>query len=330
MTSQRRRSLTRSQLRRSLAALVVLCGLALAGLYAVSGTYGLNVLLRRGWSLWVGVSLDDPRLSDSMRSALRDQSGPAVAGPFAWQTIAQGFEVAELPVISDGGEVDRILLARIDPARFRFVVRNAPSGDRELADWMKALGAALVINGSYFSPQGTPDTPIVSAGVRSGPQDYQARHGAFVASSATVTIHDLGKEDWRVALGKAEDAMVSYPLLVAEDRSNHVTADPHWLANRSFVAVDDRGMIVVGTTKEAFFSLDRFATFLRDAPLGLKTALNLDGGPVACQGIALNDFRRAFCGSWELTAGDGRLKLLQPAFVKGRWAMPIVLAVLPK
>jgi hypothetical protein len=313
-----------------LAATLVVFALVPIGVYIHSGTYGLNVFLRRGWTYWMAVSLDDPRLSPSMRTALRDHGGAAQAGPFTWLQIDGGFEVAELPVLAAGAEVDRILLARIDPKHFRFVVRNTPTGNKELADWMKHLDAALVINGSYFSPQGTPVTPIVSAGIQSGPDVYEAKHGAFVASAVGVTIRDLSKEDWRGALQGVYDAMVSYPLLVAEDRSNRVNANPQWLANRSFVGEDQNGLIVLGTTKEAYFSLERFATFLRDAPLGLKTALNLDGGPVACQGIALNGFRRDFCGSWHLTIHDGRLELLRPAFGKGRWAMPIVLAVLPK
>ena len=32
-----------------------------------------------------------------------------------------------LPAIANGTEIDRILLARIEPARFRFEVRNAPA-----------------------------------------------------------------------------------------------------------------------------------------------------------------------------------------------------------
>jgi phosphodiester glycosidase len=313
-----------------LAATVVVLGLVLVGIYVRSGTYGLNVFLRRGWTYWIAVSHDDPRLSPSMRTALRDHGGAAQAGPFAWRQIDNGFEVAELPVLAAGTEVDRILLARIDPKHFRFAVRNVPTGNKELGDWMTELNAALVINGSYFSLQGTPITPIVSGGIRSGPDAYDARHGAFVASSAAVTIRDLSREDWRRALQGADDAMVSYPLLVAEDRSNRVTANPQWLANRSFVGEDKNGLIVLGTTREAYFSLGRFASFLRDAPLDLKIALNLDGGPVACQGVALKGFRRDFCGSWDLTADDGRLSLLRPAFGKGRWAMPIVLAVFPK
>jgi hypothetical protein len=299
------------------------------GLYAYTGVYGLSAVLWRGWGIWTNVAPDDPELPTAVRLALQDHPPIAQAGPFAWQAIADGFDVGGLPVITDGAEVDRILLARIDPARFRFVVRNAPAGNKELDDWMADLGAALVINGSYYSPRGTPDTPLLSGGVLSGPAKYDAKHGAFVASRAGVRIHDLAHEDWLTAFRGADDAVVSYPLLLAKDGSNRVTSDPHWLANRSFVAVDRSGEIIFGTTKEAFFSLERLAIFLHEAPLDLTIALNLDGGPIACQAIALNGFRRDFCGSWELSTQQGKLRLLTQAFGRKRWALPNVLGVLP-
>jgi hypothetical protein len=315
---------------RVVATVVVLALLALASLYAYAGPYGFNVLFRRG--LWVNVTVapDDARLSASMRLALRDPSGAVTAGPLAWRSVATGFEVGELAVIADGSEVDRILLARIDPAHFRFAVRNAPAGNRDLDRWMRELGAALVINGSYFAHDGTPDTPIMSAGTRLGPRHYIANHGAFVASPRSVGVRDFASLDWHIALRGAEDAMISYPLLVARDGSSRVKADPRWLANRSFVAEDRDGRIIVGTTAEAFFSLERLAAFLREGPLDLAEALNLDGGPVACQGIALAGFHRNQCGRWELSARDGRLDLLTPVYGTARWSLPIVLAVFPR
>src|SRR6266567_1770591 len=101
--------------------------LVIGGFWAYAGSYGIHVLLRHGGSFWINVKTDDPRLSPSMRLALRD-SPPASAGSFEWREIGRGFEVGELPVIADGGEVDRVLLARIDPARFRFEVRTAAAG----------------------------------------------------------------------------------------------------------------------------------------------------------------------------------------------------------
>jgi hypothetical protein len=226
------------------------------------------------------------------------------------------------------------MLARVAPDHFRFIVRTAPAGTRALDEWMKALGAALVMNGSYFAPDGRPDTPLMSAGTALGPRDYQARHGAFVASPRSTRIQDLANEDWRSALSGADDAMVSYPLLITADGAPRVTADWRWLANRSFVGQDAEGRIVLGTTTDAFFSLERLAHFLRTAPLGLTLALNLDGGPVASQGIALNGFHRTTCGRYELAAHDDRLSLLygpRMRFYGPRcWEMPIVLAVVPK
>jgi hypothetical protein len=322
----------KARIRFTLALLVigVLCvGTVFAGLYDYAGWYGFNVILRRGASKWIAVTADDARLSDAMRLALRVPVPPAVPGPFSWRGVATGFEVAELPVIVDGSEVDRLLLARIDPAHFRFVVRNAPAGNRELGDWMQQLGAALVINGSYFSRHGVPTTPFLSNGVELGPVDYVSQHGAFVASD-TAAIHDLAAETWQTAFQGAEDALVSYPLLLGDDGASRAGADTRWLANRSFVAQDRAGRIVLGTTHDAFFSLARLADFLRSAPLDLTRALNLDGGPVACQGIALGEYRRDFCGKWEFRMDGDQPMLLTGLVGTRRWALPVVVAVLPR
>jgi hypothetical protein len=325
-------SCVRRWLVRVLAGLVVVVVLVAASLYAYGGMHTLGGVLRGESIVWVSVAADDPRLSASMRLALRNRTVGATAGAFAWRMIAPGFEVADLPVMAAGAEVDRIALARVDPARFRFIVRTATAGDRKLDDWMQALGAALVINGSYFARDGVPSTPLVSAGLRMGPDDYPATHGAIVASGGSVRIRDLAATDWHTALRGADDAMVSFPLLFAADGANRVKADWRWLANRSFVAEDRAGRIVFGTTADAFFSLERLADFLRGAPLDLVLALNLDGGPVASQGVALNGYRRRACGQWELATMHDQLKSLTPLFgTRARcWGMPIVLAVLPK
>ena len=307
---------------------VAALGLALAigGMWLYAGSYGIHVLLRHGGTFWINVKTDDARLSPSMRLALRDPPA-ASAGSFDWREISPGFEVGELPVIAGGGEVDRVMLARIDPARFRFEVRNASAGDKDLDQWMAELGAALVINGSYYSRYGTPVTPLVSRGTLLGPEHYDAKAGAFVASAAFVGIRDLAQEDWQAAFRGADDAMVSYPLLVAPGPARQI-APSRWLANRSFVGQDKDGWMVLGTTSDAFFSLDRFGEFLRQAPLGLTLALNLDGGPVACQGIAINGFDRRTYGNWEVQVQGDDAKLLSRLY--GTVAMPIVLAAFPK
>ncbi len=299
---------------------------ALGGVWAYAGSYGLHVLLRHGGTYWVSVPTDSSRLSPSMRLAL-GAAPTATPGELRWRTVREGFEVADLPATVDGRAVDHVLLARIDPARFRFEVRNASDGDEGLDQWMARLGAALVVNGSYYALDGRPDTPLLSDGVELGPRTYEARAGAFVASPGFTGIRDLARMDWRAAFQGARNAMVSYPLLVA-DGTTRVARPSRWLANRSFVGQDAAGRIIIGTTTDAFFTLDRLARFLLDAPLGLTLALNLDGGPVASQGISLDGFERRSYGRWEAQVEGDRAQLL--VWPYGTIAMPVVLAVFPR
>jgi Phosphodiester glycosidase len=309
---------------------LVLGCLLLAGVFAYSGTYGLKVIFRREAMIWVASKPDDARISASMRLALKAQPPEATAGSFTWRQLDRGFEVAELPVMVGAAEVERILLARVDPAHFKFQAWNRPSG-RDSLEWMQQLGAVLVINGSYYTRYGAPATPLLSAGVLSGPADYDARHGAFVVSPSFVGIRDLAKLDWREAFRGADHGLVSYPLLIGADGQSRSKGNARWLANRSFIAQDGSGRIVLGSTTDAFFSLDRLAAFLRAAPLDLKLALNLDGGPIACQAIVLKDFRRDFCGQWEMATTDNdEPTLLKPLFGARRWALPMAIAVVPK
>ncbi|ODA66726.1 hypothetical protein A7A08_02494 [Methyloligella halotolerans] len=300
------------------------------GIYMYWGWYGINVVLQRGGSQWVTVTKDDERLSPAMRLALQENPPPGEAGKLEWKEIAPGFEAGTLPVLVDGKEVDSFLLARIDAKRFKLVVRISPPGDNEVGDWMDELGAVMAVNGSYFAMDGWPDTPLVADGKRYGPEEYDATHGAFVAKGDEAHIVDLKDRDWQEVLEGADDAMVSYPLLVDRNGESRSKGDNRWLANRNFVAEDSEGRIIIGTTTDAFFSLNRLATFLANSPLDLDIALNLDGGPVACQAMQLNGFKRDFCGDWEIAVDDEEIKLLTPMIGQKRWTLPIVFAVMER
>jgi hypothetical protein len=305
---------------------IVLAAAAFAFIYLYAGARGFQILRRRGGTRWLQVTPNDAALSPAMRLGLQNEPPVATAGAFAWRALAPGLDVGELPVLAAGKEVDRILLTRVDPARFRIEVHNSPAGDKDLDGWMKELGAVLVINGSYYERDGKPSMPMICRGVRRGPRTYDAQNGAFVVRDRTAAIADLRSQPWQVAFKGAHDALLSYPLLLAPD-GPHVAKETRWLANRSFVAQDRDGKIIFGTTRDAFFSLYRLASFLEHSPLQLTLALNLDGGPVACQAVALNGFKRDFCGTWEVQAEGEKLRLLRPLIGHGRWELPVVIAV---
>ncbi len=313
-------------LQRALICAVVLGAAASVVIYLYAGARGFQILIRRGGTRWLQVRANDPALSPAMRLALQNQPPTATAGALVWRELTPGLDVAELPVLAAGKEVDRILLTRVDPSRFHIEVHNSPAGDKDLDGWMKALGGVLVINGSYYERDGKPSMPMICGGVRRGPRTYDAKNGAFVVKDHAAAIADLRLEPWQLAFKGAHDALLSYPLLLAPD-GPHVAKETRWLANRSFVGQQPDGRLIFGTTRDAFFSLYRLASFLEHSPLQLTLALNLDGGPVACQAVALNGFKRDFCGTWEVQAEGEKLQLLRPLIGHGRWELPVVIAV---
>lgn len=326
---RKRRSMSKKTPRRWLGlflTIIILGGASAVGLYVYAGVYGFVLLWRTGGTYWVSVSRDDPQLSQSMRVALRTEA-IGQPGSLKWREIGRGLEVGELPVLLDGKEVDRILLTRLDPARYRLTVRSMPSGTRGLDDWQKDLAAAVVINGSYYGKKGSPATPVLSDGKPLGPTDYDAHQGAFVINGTVANIVDLAHKRWQDAFHGAQDALVSFPLLVG-GASEHKIIASDWLANRSFVGIDRTGRVILGTTKDAFFSLARLAAFLQASPIELTAALNLDGGPVACQAVSVGSYQRRFCGLWETHMSGSTIKLLKWPF--GKFALPVVLAAVPR
>jgi hypothetical protein len=292
---------------------------------------GTALSVRFGGAVWIPIHADDSWLPKPIAMALAAHPPVPKAGQVHWRTLAPGFEAGDLPVTANGIAADRILLARIDPARFRFAVRNAPGGDKELADWMAERCPVLAVNGSYYAPDGKPATPVVIDSKPLGPQQYDATQGAFVVAGKTASLQDLQHRDWRALFKNADAAMVSYPLLLAENGTSRAPSGTGWLANRSFLGQDRQGRMLVGTTEGAYFTLDRLAAFLKTAPLDLKLALNLDGGPVACQGISLGGFERRQCGKWEIQVKDGNAKLIPTTQLLpvhfGTPAMPMALLV---
>lgn len=300
---------------------------ALVAVYATLGRTPATALVTHGGAMFLPVARDSDRLSASIRRVLAGDPGDPRPGVFAWRETEPGFEVGELPVLVDGEPVDHLLLAKVDPARFRVIARNDPSALTTVDAWRRALAAKLVVNGSYYATSGLPDTPFVADSRQIGPDPYDARQGALVVSNKAAAIDDLAHADWHRLFEGARDALVSYPLLVADGKPRPVKPSL-WLANRTFVAIDDHGWVVFGTTEDAYFSLRHLAEFLPTAPLGLRSVLNLDGGPVACQAIVSGSFQRSFCGAYEIQADGGGVKKLSWAY--GGWTLPIVLAVVPR
>jgi hypothetical protein len=243
-----------------------------------------------------------------------------------WTTRAPGLETGDIELSIDGRWADHIALCRLDPRLHRFTVHWDGSRSRTVEAWQRALGAEVVVNGSYFLPDGSPQTPLRMAGRATGPTRYTSSHGGFVAGDG-VAILDLKGRDVFEAIAPYPEAMVSYPLLLDQGGEVRAPASRDWLASRTFVALDREGRVILGTTRSGFFTLARLGEYLESSPLGIRVALNFDGGPVASQMVKAGGFERVVIGNAEITDGGDVARAFWQAHRTSRWTLPIVLAV---
>jgi len=253
---------------------------------------------------------------------------PTATAPH-WESRAPGLETAEMELRVGDVVVDHMVLVRLDPHRYHFSVHWDPTGTRLAEDWQRELGAAVVVNGSYFGDQFVPLTPLRTSGHPAGPTEYQSSHGAFVADGDHVEILDLKDRDVFKSIGMFPEAMVSYPLLMDDKGVNRAVESKTWLAARNFVALDESKRVILGTTQTGYFTIYRLGEFLKAAPLGIRTALNFDGGPLVSQVVSAGSFSRAFHGKAEISNGSDVLRVFWHEQLAKRWTLPIVLVAVP-
>lgn len=260
--------------------------------------------------------------------AVADPDRVPEAVPFEWTEREPGFETGTLPVRFLNEIVDRIHLVRVDPARFSFEVLHDEASPANIETWQDRTGALAIVNASFYLRDYAPETPMKAHGILLGPRWRKTRHGAFVAGPGADVV-DLAGVDVQQKLAGFQEAVVSYPLLLDASGGVRAARNPKWLANRTFVAVDRKGRILLGTTETGFFSLRRLGLFLKAAPLGLRIALNMDGGPPACMAVRVGGFSDTVRGRWE---GNDSTGIFQMFWGEREvdWPLPNVLAVVPK
>ena len=313
-----------------------LFGLALALSFAalLAGLFGRRRWLSRA-ALAVSASalLAWALLIATQPAWLRIAMQPVVPMPAVpmvhWETRSPGLETADVEVRVGDVLVDHLVLVRLDPHRYHLSVHWDPTASRTAEDWQRELGAAVVVSGSYFGQDHAPLTPLRLSGKPAGPAAYQSTHGALVANGDHVDILDLRNRDVLQAIANYPDAVVSYPLLIDPEGGNRAVESKEWLASRNFVALDQEGRIVLGTTETGFFTLHRLGEFLKAAPLGLRVALNFDGGPLVSQVVHAGGFIRNFHGKAEMSDGSDVLRAFWHAHLEPPWTLPIVLVAVP-
>lgn len=279
---------------------------------------------------------DIPPFEPPYRHSLRRQFGAYSHDDAGWYKLRDGLDFARIRVYSDGRPVDSLAVVRADPERNRFRAFFDGKRLKTVERWQEATGADIMFNSGYYDygatstnePELVPSGLIISDGITRGPKTNEKARGMFVAEPRDsrrprARIIDMAREsyDWRENVWGT--GVQSWPMLHYAD--GRVGVNPsNWYANRTAICDDKDGNILAITTEGGFFSLHQLGRFLDESRLGIRNALNLDGGPPACMAVKTPRLQYATYGQW--VTQDGR----DISFPGARAALPGIVGIFPR
>lgn len=263
-------------------------------------------------------------------------AGPVAAGesshkPLIWRQLQPGvsFTRAEATRYCRMGE-PFIGVVRLDPERVRFKVFHMSDEEKPrplvIEEWRRKTGAWIMFNPGQYDERGAHLGLLIRDGANIGTGLLSVWKGIFVAEPVNPALPkailiDLAYTKFNPSTTQYTQAVQSFMLLDHQGRKRVRRSD--WKANRTVLAMDQAGRIVVLCTEGAY-TLWELASWLQESDLGIVKAMSLDGGHAAELVIHINDFSYSTYGQW-VTNDFGNLSL--PGF---KATLPAVVGVFPR
>lgn len=228
-----------------------------------------------------------------------------------WRTLGRGLSFTRVEVIREGEDrevVATLAVVKIDPASNAFrVFHHAP---QSITAWQQELQAPIVFNASYYGPGYEPVGLIIADGKASGPANNRQMRGMFVAEPKGIspdlpraTILDLLATPINPKNLPWTQGVQSFPLLL-DYKGNIRVRDSDKKSDRTVIATDRVGNILVFNTSNRYFTLREMAQFLKASKFEIDSAMNLDGGSEAQLLIKTKDFEYFSPPAWENPIGS--------------------------
>jgi hypothetical protein len=103
-----------------------------------------------------------------------------------WQPIGRVWNIANSR--SSRGSLDRLRLARVDPAQTACACSIDPDRPRRVSEWLSESGALVAVNGNFFDPQNHALGLLIQDGQRRDGVVYQGFGGMFAVSGDDVRV----------------------------------------------------------------------------------------------------------------------------------------------
>jgi len=259
-----------------------------------------------------------------------------------WTLVNTGLEFAKIDVHRREEKVDKISVLKIDPKYNKLQVftaydqLDAPES-QDIQTWQAITGATALINSAQYEakPWGQPCGLAIRRGKNIGPLNDARTRGMLVAEPKDIGVPQIDLLDFKYDRFDPKtttytEGVQHWPILL--DRNGRIRVNPtDWQANRTVIAKDHEGKILVFTTEGGFFTLYNFGRFLResnkrtDHGFNVHTAMNLDGGYEAQMMISSKNTNYVTYGQYETYGTNNN------ASVKGaRIKLPTVIGIRPR
>jgi hypothetical protein len=237
---------------------------------------------------------------------------------FRWHTIESGLDFTTIsgePYCRRGSAEIGVL--RIDPQRFRLRVRHHSelSGEEppNVIEWRARTDAVAVFNAGQYYPDYRYMGLLVSGGRVLSDRMHPEFKAALVAEpdGGTTRASAAGARRRARVVDLLDEAIdpespgwreVAQSFMLFDRQGRVRVRKTERIANRTVVAEDRRGRLLVMTT-EGGYTLWELAQLLRDGPLEPTQALSMDGGAEAKLVVKDGDFAYASFGPWQ--GGNG-------------------------
>jgi hypothetical protein len=204
--------------------------------------------------------------------------------------VSEGVEVLEANLSGKSEELTlTVLYASLESIETEIILNPAEESLERLSQ-----GQLLVMNAGFFTPKRRSTGLLISQGERLAPfvrQGGAAGSGVFVWGADGLKL--LVREDLNLEEVKSATlAIQAGPRIIEPDGQAGIRADDGEYANRSFIGVDGYGRLAIGVFRSKTPGIGRGVTLYEvqnvlgskglgriHPKLGMRAALNLDGGP---------------------------------------------------
>lgn len=248
-------------------------------------------------------------------------AAPANALPVSWKVLRPGVEYAAIPAASG----QPLHVVRVDPARAAVVAMTASgtgAPPQTAGQWCRSAHLSVAINLGMFAADRRTHTGYLRAGHHINSAEWNAYKSVLAVGPGSPKLPAVQWIDVDGAIPAAAldqyDIVVQNLRLIARPRKNV------WAANgkkwsEAALAIDSSHRLLFIFSRAPYTMRD-FNMLLLSLPLGIESAMHLEGGPEASLSIHAAGVDLDLCGSYETGFMENESNVVQ-------WPLPNVLGV---